>query len=101
MASAFETLVSACTPLNYTNFNDLERGQYLIKKFSFVKTKYGDRIRCDLEDRYVYLPQRFAANIFEEDIAELNKGEKYLLHNGKEGKNNRVNLTFIIKEDAK
>lgn len=80
-----EELLHACEFRPYKSFKDMERGEYPIKKFSVIATKFGDRIRVDLEDCHVYLPTRFQTKEFPQDrLDELNKKDVVLVFNGKE-----------------
>lgn len=81
---AFKTLKSGCVP--YSNFDNLPIGEHSIHKFSIVSMENGDqktkRLRLDLADCYVYLPERFAMT--PEKCDELNRGKYVMIFNGKD-----------------
>lgn len=92
---AFELLRNACITKKYTSFTKLPLGNHLVEEFSFVQTQYGDRIRADLGDKYVYLPERFSARIKPEHIPELNENQRVMVYNGRsQDMRNQVLLEF-------
>lgn len=81
----------------YTNFGKLPIGEYPVEKFSFVSTQQGERIRVDLEDYFVFLPQRYFDNVCAERCAVLNKHNYIMVFGGKENtKAERIILSFRL-----
>lgn len=67
----------------YTNFTQLPAGEYQIQKFAKVETPKGERLRVDLNEYYVFLPERYLNGINEEKLAELNNGKYVMVFKGK------------------
>lgn len=82
--SALSSLKLACEKHHFKSFNVLEPGEYIVQSFTKVKTNYGDRIRIDLDDCYMYLPERFTKILFDDKLAELNRGPKIMNYSGKD-----------------
>lgn len=84
--SAMLVLKNACLKKPYKSFKDLAPGEYIIKQFSVVTSKYeGKRIvRIDMEESYMYLPERFATSMTDAIIAELNASPKIMVFTGKD-----------------
>lgn len=79
----------------YSSFKDLLPGEYIVNTFSIVNTVYGERIRIDLQDTYMYLPQSFVKTLTSELIDELNKAPKIMVYKGKDINNrNALMLDF-------
>lgn len=51
-----EELLFACEKRPYKSFSNLSNGEYIVKRFSVVETKFGTRVRVDCEGFYVFLP---------------------------------------------
>lgn len=97
---AFNLLLDACANQKYCNFANLPLGEHLVFEFSIVETQYGERIRADLGDKYVYLPERFTKKLNQENIAELNETQNVLCYYGRDPlKNNKVLLDFKKVDD--
>lgn len=97
MSAAFDLFKSACTNKPFISFEDLPIGDYFIKSFAYVDTKYGKRIRLDIGEKVVFLPTRFIKRIGEENmgsaLSEMNKGQYWLIYRGKDSsKNNQLIL---------
>lgn len=74
------------------NFQDLPLGEHFVKSFRFISTKnYGDKIRIELADSYMYLPERYQMST--EDIADMNKSTVIMKYMGKDA-DNRLILKF-------
>lgn len=74
------------------NFQDLPKGEHFVKHFRFIETKdYGNKIRIELADSYMYLPERYILS--DEEIADLNKSVVIMKYLGKD-QNNRLLLKF-------
>lgn len=94
-SSALNTLKAACTHKRYVSFKDLPIGEYIVNKFSIVNTVYGERIRVDLQDTFMYLPQSFLKTLTSDVIDELNKSPKLMIYQGKDVNNrNALILDF-------
>lgn len=85
--AALNTLKAACTSKKYVSFKDLTPGEYIVNKFCVVSTKHGDRVRIDLHDSYMLLPERYANLLTEKAIEELNKAPKVMTYSGKDVSN--------------
>lgn len=96
MSTVFNTLKSACPNEDvkvYKNFDQLSIGEYNIREFNLVETKFGLRLLAISDEFYIYLPARFSKKINEQhQIDELNKGRCTMLYNGKD--KNGVLLDF-------
>lgn len=97
MSAAFDLFKSACTNKPFISFEDLPIGDYFIKSFAYVDTKYGKRIRLDIGEKVVFLPTRFIKRIGEENmgsaLSEMNMGQYWLIYRGKDSsKNNQLIL---------
>lgn len=92
-----EALKSACAFQQFKSFRELERGEYIITRFTKVKTTVGegDRIRVDCDGFYLILPERFAKTLTDKAIRELNTSPKVMVYQGKDIMNrNRLILDF-------
>lgn len=88
-------LKSVCNNKPYTNFEKLAVGDYFISSFALIQSKFGLRLRVDIGDKVVILPERFAVLFTEEQIEELNRGEYIMIYKGKEtSNNNKLILDF-------
>lgn len=97
---AFDLLQNACGNKQYCSFANLPLGDHLVTEFSFVETQYGPRIRADIGDRYIYLPERFTQKLTRENLAELNDTQTVLCYYGRDPKrNNKIILDFKKIED--
>lgn len=98
--SAFNILKNASNSKPITNFNKLDFGDYFISSFTLVETKFGPRLRLDLGDKLVLLPERFSAGFTAEKIQELNEENFLLVYKGKEkAQNNKLVLDFLRVEE--
>lgn len=97
--AALAALNSACVKKTYQSFEKLERGEYIVDGFSIVDTARGKRVRIDMADTYMLLPERFFKQLSEETIAALNKAPKIMVYGGKET-NNRNRLILEFRSDA-
>lgn len=85
----------------YTNFSKLPIGEYPVQKFSLASTPHGDRIRVDLAEYFVFLPQRYYDKVDMEKCAALNKFNYIMVFNGKENtKGERLILSFKLSAPA-
>lgn len=82
--TALGVLRLACTKKKFTSFKDFSTGQYVVNKFTIVETTYGKRVQIDLNDSYMYLPERFVHMLTQKDIDELNKSSKIMIYKGKD-----------------
>lgn len=89
-----DSLKSACLTKNFKSFKELAHGEYIVNRFMHVDTKHGKRVRIDLEEFYMYLPERFSS-LTEADINSLNASQKIMVYSGKDAsKQNRLILDF-------
>jgi hypothetical protein len=80
---------------NFMSFKDLLPGEYIVDKFSIVNTKYGERVRIDLHDSYMFLPKSFLKTVTPEVIDDLNSAPKMMIYQGKDAENgNALILDF-------
>lgn len=90
-----EDLKAACSNKNFKSFKDLAIGEHLIEKFSIVNTSFGDRVRVDLKDCFMFLPERFMTYLDGEAIKKLNESNIMMSYKGRNLNNNRrLNLDF-------
>lgn len=93
--AALDVLKTACLKKSFRSFNDLVPGEYIIQHFTLMNTNFGKRVRIDMDDAYMYLPERFAMGLNEAAIAELNASPKIMIFSGKDSKDrNRLILDF-------
>lgn len=98
-SAALNALKAACSRRNFgvfknfinfkkfASFKDLLPGEYIVKQFSIVSTTYGDRVRIDLHDSYMFLPKSFLKTLTPEVITDLNKSPKMMVYEGKDADN--------------
>lgn len=69
---AYAILKKACTPKGLTRLADLPAGEYLVREFSLVETRYGSKLKLDLGDQFVILPSSRSKGLDETSVASLN-----------------------------
>lgn len=79
-----------CTHKKYVSFKDLSPGEYIVNKFTIVNTVYGERIRIDLQNTYMYLPQSFLKTLTPEVLDDVNRSPKLMIYEGKDASNNNA-----------
>lgn len=90
-----EALKAACVKKSFKGFKELAPGEYIVRNFQLASSKYGPRVRIDLDDFYMYLPERFATALTPSRIEELNKAPKIMVFSGKDPLNKeRLLLEF-------
>lgn len=94
--AALNTLKLACEWKKFVSFKDLTPGEYIVNKFTVVTTSYGDRVRIDLADSYMYLPEGYL-KMLTPVIEELNKLPKIMTYGGKDA-NHRDRLILDFNE---
>lgn len=93
-AIALNALKTACSKKKYQSFKDLEPGEYIVNHFTIVETMNGTRLRIELDDKYMYLPERFVRTIGPH-IDVLNKSPKVMVFSGKDSSDrDRLILDF-------
>lgn len=92
--SALSLLKQSCNNKPFVSFEDLAVGDYYISSFALVQSKFGLRIRVDIGNRVVLLPERFTKTFTEEHIKELNQGEYIMIYKGKEPTTKKLILDF-------
>lgn len=99
LKKAMDALNMACEKKLYQSFKNLAPGEYIVEKFSLMDTAHGERIRIDLAETYMLLPERFTKKLDEEDIDVLNKSPKIMVYGGKDS-SNRDRLILKFRGDA-
>lgn len=84
---ALKTLKAACEKRGYQSFTSLEVGEYIVSKFTAVTTKHGPRIRIELDDTYMFLPERFSTLLTPEVLLNLNASPKMMIYGGRDTEN--------------
>lgn len=82
--SALQLLRAACEKKSYLSFTNLKPGEYTITNFAIVQTTYGERIKVEMGDQFLFLPDRFNEKIKVEHLAELNRYPKRMIYGGKD-----------------
>lgn len=80
------------------SFEKLPIGEYLVRKFDFVETKFGPKVRVDIGDRFVFLPQRFSEGVTKEIVDDYNITPKIMSYSGKDASqfNRYTNVFFFF-----
>lgn len=79
---------------SFKSFKDLVPGEYIIEKFAFADTAHGTRVRIDIGETYMLLPQRYN-DLTEEQIKLLNSTPKVMVYGGKDSSDrDRLILDF-------
>lgn len=69
----------------------------MIETFTIVDTSFGDRVRIEMHDCFMYLPERFAKMLNDEKVKKLNELTITMAHKGKDSNsNNRLILDFDV-----
>lgn len=98
--SALQLLKNASNSKPVANFDKLAAGDYFISNFAVVETKFGSRLRIDLGDKAVLLPERFTVGLTPEKVCELNEGNYILVYKGKDrAQNNKLIVDFEAVEE--
>lgn len=87
---ALNTLKAACVHKKFASFKDLSPGEYIVNKFSLVNTMFGERIRIDLHDTYMYLPEGFLKKLSTKLLDDLNRSPKIMVYQGKDAENHNA-----------
>lgn len=95
--SALSILKKECDNKPYISFDNLPKGDYLVSSFDLIEIKtVGLRLRLDLGDKVVFLPERFSKNFTIEHCHEMNAGEYIFKYMGKDARNhNRLIVDFV------
>lgn len=64
------------------SFSELPVGEYGVSEFSLVHTKFGPKIKVDLGEQFVFLPNRFSKDMTEEQVSTLNSVPQTLIFSG-------------------
>lgn len=95
--SAIDILKSACANKPFKSFKNLTIGDYVVDNFQRVITDYGDRLRVELHDCVMYLPERFSHLLTDDHLTELNESTVVMSYSGKDSNaHNRLLLDFEI-----
>lgn len=81
---SFNKLKKACWQSKLVSFDNLPIGEYVVSEFSLVSTHFGPKIKADLGDKYVFLPNRFAEGMTTTDVENLNKVPQKMFYTGKD-----------------
>ncbi|XP_031639728.1 uncharacterized protein LOC116351728 [Contarinia nasturtii] len=81
------------------NFDQLSVGRHTVKKFSYVQTDYGKKVRVDLGKCHMFLPDRFSLN--PSQIKDLNRLPKVVMIYGGKDKDRGGRLILNFEEDKK
>lgn len=93
--TAMDALNSACGSKKYRSFKDIQPGEYIVNQFSMVDTTHGKRIRIELGDCYMLLPERFVKQLDQTKLDVLNKAPKIMIYTGKDSsQRDRLILEF-------
>lgn len=94
-SAALNALKAACVHKKFASFKDLLPGEYIVNNFSIVDTTFGERVRVELADAYMFLPPCFLRTLKPEVIEDLNKSPKIMVYKGKDADNrNALILDF-------
>lgn len=92
---ALTILKDTCVKRLFKSFKNLAPGEYIVNSFEKCKTTHGDRIKINMDDSYMLLPERFNKSLSQKDINELNKAPKIMIFGGKDPETqNRLILDF-------
>lgn len=92
-AEAMSLLQSVCEKKKFISFKNISPGEFLVKNFSVVDTQHGVRIQIEVDNGYMYLPERFS--VLSQSLDELNKSPKIMVYKGKDANDtNRLMLEF-------
>lgn len=89
-SAAMSALKAACSHKKYISFKDLSPGEYIVNSFSIVDTAYGDRLRIEMSNAYMFLPESILKKLKPELIDDLNKGPKIMAYQGKDVDNHNA-----------
>lgn len=93
--SVMNELKNACVFKKYRSFKDISPGEYIINLFSIVESSHGPRVRVDMNENYMLLPERFTKILTAEKISILNLSQKVMIYSGKDSSNrDRLILDF-------
>lgn len=94
-SAALNALKVACSRKNFVSFKDLSPGEYIVNNFSIVDTTYGERLRVEMSNAFMFLPQCVLKQLNRELIDDLNKSPKVMVYKGKDVDNhNAIMLDF-------
>lgn len=102
--NALQTLKSACKKKFFKGFKEIANGEYTmeytVKRFTSIDTNYGPRIRMDMGDFYMVLPERIGEDLTVADLESLNKAPKLMIYYGRDtADHNRILIDFFEKDD--
>lgn len=82
--SAIDKLNAGCASVPYISFKELTPGDYMVNYFSMVETKFGKRVRVDIDNGYLLLPARCMRRVDKAALNDLNKKPKRMTYSGKD-----------------
>lgn len=91
-----EALQLACKVTPLKNFDQIQTGEYRVRRFSFAETRYGKKIKVETDFFACFLPDRFTKFIAsDKDIADINTVPHMMIYRGKDvTQKNRIILDF-------
>lgn len=93
MLKVLKECAAACS--SFIRMADLDPGRYPIQKFSIRDSKYGKRLVIEVDEGYIYLPEKMIKKFkTEAAVNKLNKERYDLVFNGKDEHANRLDFTF-------
>lgn len=81
---AFNLLKSVSNNKPFTSFNSLEVGAYTVTGFTVIDTKFGKRVRVDMGNSLICLPERYTLGMTPEYLEELNNGPMKMIYTGRD-----------------
>lgn len=97
--SGIANLKSSCVNKPIQSFQNLTIGEHFVLNFQRVKTQFGKKIKIELTDSVMFLPERF--QLSNEALENLNKSTVIMVYGGKDATNkNRLILDFNTLEQA-
>lgn len=95
-----DALLAACSKVtSYMSFDALPIGEHRVSNFFKTDSKYGQRVRVNVGEKYVYLPERFSC-LTSNDLKQLNKTPTIMIYGGKDRSNqDRLKIDFKPIED--
>lgn len=89
----------------YISFGDLPIGDYIVHRFDLVKTKFGEKVRCDIGDKILFLPKRCIEELaggkdIDSKLIHLNAHKYWLLYRGKDVSKENKLMVEIVSNDV-
>lgn len=95
MLSTLKESAASCS--TYIRMSNLDPGRYEIRKFSLRDSQYGKRLVIEVEQGYVYLPEKMLKKFnSEKEVNKLNRDRYDLVYEG----NDSNKFTFEMHDDS-